>query len=50
MFINVKKFSTFNSLLETNNERLLKKAHDNDNDVSMTVFAFNWLKQIKINV
>ena len=41
MFFNVKKSSIFNFLLEINSEKLLKKIYDNDNDVSVIVFAFN---------
>ena len=50
MFVNVKKSSTFNSLFKINNEKLLKKIHDNDNNVFMTVSASDQLKQIKVDV
>ena len=50
MFINVKKSLTFDFLLKTNNEKLLKRIYNNDSNVSVTVFTFNQLKQIKVDV
>ena len=41
MFINIKRFSTSDFLLETNSEKLLKRTHDNDNDVFIIISAFN---------
>ena len=41
MFVNVKKLLTFNFLFEINNKKLLKKTHNNDNDVSVIISAFN---------
>ena len=41
MFINVKKSLIFNFLLKTDNERLLKRTYDNNNNISVTVSAFD---------
>ena len=41
MFINVKKFSTFDFLLEINSEKLSERAYDSDSDVFITVSTFN---------
>ena len=41
VFVDVKRFLTFNSLLETSSEKLLKRTHNNDSNVSVTASTFN---------
>ena len=41
MFVNVKRFLTFNFLFKTNNEEFLKRIYDNNSNVFIIVFIFN---------
>ena len=41
MFINVKKFSMSDLLLKTNSEKFLKRAHNNDSNISIIISAFD---------